>query len=164
MFFYSLKCTKGAINPNEFTADDLVNQVQRANQLFADGADLSFRTQCDYADITTPIVKGPQEATLDSAFLLMASNVGAAKARAMKSGPAAFDVDDFVSKLVAFMGGRAPLQEDAREGSDFGGADVDDDTPLDWEKIGRKALAKSRRVPVIDFMLVFLAFPRCSVF
>lgn len=96
------------------------------------------------------IVKGPQEATLDSHFLLMASSMGAQKARAMKSGSGAFDVDEFISKLVTFMGGRKSLVEDhSAEGSD---AEEDVEVTLDWEKIGRKALAKSRRVPVMGFM------------
>lgn len=97
------------------------------------------------------IVKNPQEATLDSHVLLDTSTATAAKARAMKSGQGAFDVDDFVSKLITFMGGRKPL--DLPDGEDETEEDDGDgDAPLDWEKIGRKALAKSRRVPVLDFM------------
>ena len=107
------------------------------------------------------LVSAPQEATLDSAFLVTASNMHAAKARAMKAGAGAFDVDDFVSKLITFMGGRrgeagpkdrasGGTDEDDEEEEDYDG----DDEPLDWEKIGRKALAKSRRVPVMDFMYV----------
>lgn len=95
-------------------------------------------------------MKGPQEATLDSHFLLMASNMGAQKARAMKSGSGAFDVDEFVSKLITFMGGRKPLDGHAED------SDTDDRDEaglfLDWAKIGRKALAKSRRVPAMGFM------------
>jgi hypothetical protein len=69
----------------------------------------------------------------------------------MKSGQGGFDVDDFVSKLITFMGGRKPLDENLPDESDV--EEVDDgDAPLDWDKIGRKALAKSRRVPVMDFM------------
>lgn len=80
----------------------------------------------------------------------MASNVGAQKARAMKSGSGAFDVDDFVSKLVKFMGGIKRLEEPSEE------SDTDEtDINLDWEKIGRKALAKSRRVAVMGFMCVY---------
>lgn len=93
-------------------------------------------------------VKGPQEATLDSHFLLVASTLGAQKARAMKSGSGVFDVDDFVSKLVTFMGGTKSLEDRAGNESDA----EDDEPTLDWEKIGRKALAKSRRVPVMSFM------------
>ncbi|KAF8893982.1 Nse4 C-terminal-domain-containing protein [Infundibulicybe gibba] len=103
-------------NPNDYTAEQLTNQVHQADALFNK-------------------VKGPQEATLDSHFLLVASSMGAQKARAMKSGSGAFDIDEFVSKLSTFMGGHKT--------GDF----------LDWEKIGRKALAKSRRVPVMGFML-----------
>ena len=107
-------------------------------------------------------VSAPQEATLDSAFLVTASNMHAAKARAMKAGAGAFDIDDFVSKLITFMGGRrgeagpkdrasgGTDEDEEEEEEDYDG----DDEPLDWEKIGRKALAKSRRVPVMDFMCV----------
>lgn len=49
------------------------------------------------------------------------------------------------------MGGRKNLDEDLPDDSDVD--DVDDgNAPLDWDRIGRKALAKSRRVPVMDFM------------
>jgi hypothetical protein len=88
---------------------------------------------------------------LDSRVLLDYTHTTAAKARAMKSGQGAFDIDDFVSKLITFMGGRKPLDDKLPEESDA--EEVDDgDAPLDWDKIGRKALAKSRRVPVMDFM------------
>lgn len=75
--------------------------------------------------------------------------MGAQKARAMKSGAGAFDVEEFVSKLLVFMGGRKSLDRLPDE-SDEEYEDVN--APLDWERIGRKALAKSRRVPVMDFM------------
>lgn len=120
-------------NPNDYTAEELLQQVRQADKLFDK-------------------VKGPQEATLDSHLLLMASNMGAQKARAMKSGSGAFDVDEFVSKLITFMGGRKPLEESLPQDSDDG-EDGDGEAPLDWDRIGRKALAKSRRVPVMGFML-----------
>ncbi|KAF8236504.1 hypothetical protein L208DRAFT_1390604 [Tricholoma matsutake] len=120
-------------NPNDYTAEELTNQVRQADKLFNK-------------------VKGPQEATLDSHFLLMASSIGAQKARAMKSGSGAFDVDEFISKLVTSMGGRKSLVEDqSANGSDA--EEGDGEVTMDWEKIGRKALAKSRRVPVMGFML-----------
>ena len=93
----------------------------------------------------------------------------AAKARAMKAGAGAFDIDDFVSKLITFMGGRrgggggggaGPKDRERQADADYD-EDVDDeedddedDEPLNWERIGRKALAKSRRIPVMDFMCV----------
>lgn len=83
----------------------------------------------------------------------MASSMGAQKARAMKSGSGAFDLEEFVSKLVTFMGGRKSLEDHPADGSDMEDGD-DGDAPLNWEKIGRKALAKSRRVPAMGFMLV----------
>ena len=92
-------------------------------------------------------MKGTQEATLDSAFLVMASNMSALKARSMKTTAGAFDVEDFVERLISFMGGNKATAEATEEG-----VEVDDTAPLMWDKIGRKALAKSRRVPVTDFM------------
>ncbi|KAF8967875.1 Nse4 C-terminal-domain-containing protein [Flammula alnicola] len=120
-------------NPNDFTTEELLSQVHKADELFDK-------------------VKGPQEATLDSHLLLMASNMGAQKARAMKSGSGAFDVDDFVSKLVQFMGGQKTLEDALPEDSD-GEEMQDSSSPLDWDRIGRKAMAKSRRVPAMGFML-----------
>ncbi|RXW21648.1 hypothetical protein EST38_g4217 [Candolleomyces aberdarensis] len=119
-------------NPNDYTAEDILRGVQEADQLFDK-------------------VKQPQEATLDSHFLLIASNVGAQKARAMKSGSGTFDVDDFISQLVTYMGGGKGVADENIERH----LDGDDaiDTPLDWAKIGRKAMAKSRRAPAIGFML-----------
>jgi hypothetical protein len=89
----------------------------------------------------------------------------AAKARAMKAGAGGFDIDDFVSKLITFMGGRrgggGPKDRGERQADADYDEDVDDeedddegDEPLNWERIGRKALAKSRRIPVMDFMCV----------
>lgn len=92
------------------------------------------------------------EATNDSGLLLHISQIGAAKARAMKSGSGAFDVDDFVARLITYMGGRKPLSP-VREGDDDEGSEYDaGGAPLEWERIARRALSKSRRVPVMDFM------------
>ncbi|PBK83586.1 hypothetical protein ARMGADRAFT_1136844 [Armillaria gallica] len=98
-------------------------------------------------------VKGPQEATLDSAFLLMASNLGAQKAQAMKSGTGAFDIDEFVSNLITFMGGRKFRDQIPDDDSEIDAAEDDPDSVLDWGRIGQKALAKSHRVPALSFML-----------
>ena len=101
-------------------------------------------------------MKGTGEATLDSSVLLKASMKSAMLARAMKSGSGAFDVDDFVARLINFMGGRRAPQ--VREGSlDDSTYDDDDGTALNWERIGWKAIAKSRRVPAVDFMYGFVA-------
>lgn len=96
------------------------------------------------------IVKAPQEATLDSATLVNLSNMGAVKARAMKSGTGAFDMDDFVAKLITFMGGRKGAE---LLGGEEGEDEYEDPSQvLRWDLIGKKAMAKSRRTPVADFM------------
>lgn len=77
----------------------------------------------------------------------MASNMSALKARSMKTTAGAFDMEDFIGKLISFMGGHQPTGEPTEEG-----VEMDDTAPLKWDKIGRRALAKSRRVPVMDFM------------
>ncbi|KAI0056385.1 hypothetical protein BV25DRAFT_1814097, partial [Artomyces pyxidatus] len=133
--YRALMDTEGAhaTNASGFTAKQLLDKVHVADTLFDPGADVS----------------APQQATLDSAFLLTASNVSAARARSMKTAGGGFDVDDFISKLITYMGGRRG--ELLHQGSDT--EDEDEDTGLDWEKIGRKAMANSRRVPTTDFML-----------
>lgn len=69
----------------------------------------------------------------------------------MKSSSGAFDVDDFISRLINFMGGNKSMDSELPDESD---ASEDGGMPLDWERLGRKALAKSRRVPTMDFMSV----------
>ncbi|KAI0266829.1 Nse4 C-terminal-domain-containing protein [Gloeopeniophorella convolvens] len=127
---------------NQYTTQELLEKVQLADSLFDQ-------------------VSAPQEATLDSAFLVTASTMHAAKARAMKAGGGAFDVDDFISKLVTFMGGRrggarGPSEDDDEDDADADGAEYDD-APLDWARAGRRALGITRRVPAMDFMLGPLA-------
>ncbi|KAH9916528.1 binding domain of Nse4/EID3 to Nse3-MAGE-domain-containing protein [Fomitopsis serialis] len=116
----------------DLTADQLVEKVKQSDSLFHR-------------------VKGTAEATLDSTFLLAATQMGAAKARAMKAGAGAFDVDDFVSRLITYMGRNqgvaVPEDLDSDEEQDYNGE------LLDYARIGRRALAKSRRIPVMDFML-----------
>lgn len=111
------------------------------------------------SDLRRLAVKNPGEATLDSSVLRNVSAISAQKARAMKLGSAAFDIDDFVARLVTFMGGCQHL-EDAWDADDGDAHERDEEAPLDWERIARKVLAKSRRVPVTGFMCVFpLFFP-----
>ncbi|GAW05451.1 nuclear protein qri2 [Lentinula edodes] len=65
-------------------------------------------------------------------------------------GSGAFDIDDYLAKLVSFMGGHKLDNQNPDD------PDADDallDAPLDWDKIGRTTLAKSKRVPVVGFML-----------
>ncbi|KZT01901.1 uncharacterized protein LAESUDRAFT_730800 [Laetiporus sulphureus 93-53] len=121
-------------NPNGPELEQIVANVTRADELFDQ-------------------VKGTAEAILDSSLLLQATQAGVRRARAMKSGAGAFDVDDFVGRLITFMGGRkaeAALPEDSEseaEDDEYSGG------PLDWERVGRRALAHSHRVAAMDFML-----------
>ncbi|KIJ49348.1 hypothetical protein M422DRAFT_224972 [Sphaerobolus stellatus SS14] len=104
-------------------------------------------------------VKDTSEAVLDSKNLMNLSDMAAQKAKLMKSDAGTFDVDDFISKLVTYMGGRRggiqdrdrseSLDQDDEEELDL----ADGSGMLDWGKIGRLSLGKSHRVPVIDFML-----------
>ena len=156
-----LRCQKNNVNfnavdqraqPKQYSAEELTIQVHEVDALFHKGWSFSAtHTPISTLNKPPPIVKNPQEATLDSHVLLGYTHTTAAKARAMKSGQGAFDIDDFVSKLITFMGGRKPLDDKLPDDSDTEEAD-DGDAPLNWDKIGRKALAKSRRVPVMDFM------------
>ncbi|KAH8119441.1 Nse4 C-terminal-domain-containing protein [Phellopilus nigrolimitatus] len=130
--YRSLQEDESLLSANAIGVDSLTQRIQAADKLFKR-------------------VKGPQEATLDSAFLVTASNLGAAKARQMRADAGGFDVDDFVAKLVTFMGGRWEGEE--RIDADDETVEFEADQTLNWELIGRRALAKSRRVPATDFML-----------
>ncbi|TFL04824.1 Nse4 C-terminal-domain-containing protein [Pterulicium gracile] len=123
--------------------------IENANSKEHSIADLSTTIKA-VDNLFVKLVKGPQEATLDSAVLLHASAISSEKARSMKSSSGAFDVDDFISRLINFMGGNKSMDSELPDESD---ASEDGGMPLDWERLGRKALAKSRRVPTMDFML-----------
>ncbi|PBK83581.1 hypothetical protein ARMGADRAFT_1037753 [Armillaria gallica] len=74
----------------------------------------------------------------------------------MKVGPGAFDVNNFVSELVMFMGSKHELGYNIQEdnfGVDSGEKDLESIFDWDIDRIGRKALAKSCRVPTEGFML-----------
>jgi Binding domain of Nse4/EID3 to Nse3-MAGE len=75
--------------------------------------------------------------------------MAALKARAMKHSAGGFDTDDFLLKLVTYMGGRSSDVAASGRGDDH---DEDEDGVLDWEKIGYLALRKSRRVMGMNFM------------
>ncbi|KAJ6554340.1 Nse4 C-terminal-domain-containing protein [Mycena capillaripes] len=114
----------------EHTPIELKAKVGEANQLF-------------------PKVKNPQLATLDSAFFVKTTTISIGHARTLKFGTGTFDLDDFVTRLITFMGGHKPPDDLSAEASDV----EEDDSPLEWGKLGRCALAKSRRVPAMGFML-----------
>jgi len=91
-------------------------------------------------------VRNPQEAALDSKVLLQNSEMGAAMARAMKHDAGAFDVDDYLAKLLVFLGGAN--EEVADDEFDERG----EDASLIWGRIGTKILKYSRRAVCMDFM------------
>jgi cytochrome c556 len=95
-------------------------------------------------------VKGTQEAILDFSFLVKTSTTNIRDVRALQFGTGPFDVEDFVTRLITFMGGHKPPADVSPEDSDI----EEDDSPLDWGKVGRRTLAKSRRVPAMGFMCV----------
>lgn len=91
----------------------------------------------------------------DAGILTSVTTGVAAKAHAMRSGTGSFDVDEFVTHLLHFMqDAPAPHihDDDEDDGDNFEAEPAD--FPLRWDRIGRRALMKSRRVPVMDFMYV----------
>ncbi|KAJ3724630.1 Nse4 C-terminal-domain-containing protein [Lentinula raphanica] len=118
-------------NLRDCTIDNLADTVKRVDQAFHK-------------------VKNTTEATLDSSVLLQLTASHAQMARTLKSGSGAFDMDEYLSKLVTFMGGH---KLDNHDPDDPDAEDALLDAPLEWDLIGRRALAKSRRVPVVGFML-----------
>ena len=63
----------------------------------------------------------------------------------MKLGDAAFNVDEFVAKLVSFMGGRHRFDGDSERARD--------EEHMDWVALGRMASDICRRPPTMGFML-----------
>ena len=94
------------------------------------------------------LVRNPTVANLDSRLLVTTSDLAKTKARNMNLGDAAFNIDEYVGKLVSFMGGQH--YTNATQNADRG------DT-MDWAAIGHVAMRISRRPPTIDFMLGPLA-------
>jgi len=93
-------------------------------------------------------VRNPTVANLDSFLLVKTSELAKTKAANMSLGDAAFNIDDYVGKIISFMGGQH-YSETTRE--------VDRGDTMDWAAIGRVAMRISRRPPTIDFMLGPLA-------
>ncbi|RIA97708.1 Nse4 C-terminal-domain-containing protein [Glomus cerebriforme] len=85
-------------------------------------------------------VKNTHEATLDSRLLVLTSDLGVQKARRMRLDNNSFDVENYITKLITFMGGRQ--------------IDNDNEEPdLNWTSIGKLASKFTTRVPTSDFML-----------
>lgn len=94
------------------------------------------------------LVRAPQEAILDSRYLTAVSHISAAKARDLKHDGGGFDTDDFIQKLVAFLGGNRIEVQAEDEDEDAEAREVE----LNWEKLGWKMMGKTRRAVGLEFM------------
>ncbi|KAJ3862071.1 Nse4 C-terminal-domain-containing protein [Lentinula novae-zelandiae] len=97
------------------------------------------------------LFKDTPEAILDSDVVLTISSKSAQLTRQLKFGSGVFDFDEYVSRLVTFMDGRRVELEFVEHI-----IDNEDDPemvePLKWERIGKLALKKTRRIPAVGFM------------
>jgi non-structural maintenance of chromosomes element 4 len=75
--------------------------------------------------------------------MVCVSDVAKTKAREIKFGDAAFNVDEYVTKLVTFMNGRHLVGQN----------DSDREDSMDWAALGHLAMAICSRPPTIGFML-----------
>ncbi|KAI9822990.1 MAG: nuclear protein [Phylliscum demangeonii] len=119
-------------------------------------------------------VKQTSDATLDSRLLVSAADLSYKKATQLTLGDTAqgIDVDEFVSKCITFMrrgaddsqrdglGGSFPRRRRYQGGSNIAGTgsdaegDVDEEDPLNWDVLGRKAcFPHNSRPPVPGFLL-----------
>lgn len=115
-------------------------------------------------------VKQTSDATMDSRFLLNASEITLKKSRRLAFGDSAIgiDVDEFVSKCMTFMRHGRPLLGDEQDSAatqmrrnrrvrDNDEDDDDDDAdgdPLDWHTLGeRVCFANNKRPAVPSFLL-----------
>ncbi len=129
-------------------SDGLIKTLHKANEIFVN-------------------VKQTSDATLDSRLLVSAADLSAKRTTNLNLGDAShgIDVDDFVSRCIAFMQ-RAPGEEHSagsrRRGrghaSDDDGSDAehgaDEEDAFNWEWLGRQAcFPHNLRPPVPGFLL-----------
>jgi len=100
------------------------------------------------ADQTLTLVRNPTVANLDSTLLVTTSDLAKTKARNMNLGDAAFNVDEYVNKLISYMGGQHMMRDTRNQ---------DREDSMDWAVIGQVSMRISRRPPTIDFLLGPLA-------
>ncbi|KAJ3410270.1 nuclear protein [Chytridiales sp. JEL 0842] len=112
-----------------------------------------YRKLQDNLEFTTS-----QEASLDSKVLVMAADMSAQRAARMKVAGKAFDLDEFIDKLITKMGG-------SNEGGHRNDDNDDDEGPtgrrgrgdqegplLDWYALGEAIRRSVIRAPTSDFM------------
>jgi hypothetical protein len=107
-----------------------------------------------WATVTTT-----QEATLDSKVLVAAADLSVQRAARMKIAGKAFDVDEFIDKLVTKMGGRnigGGREEAGDDDGDLSGRRQrrNGDGLLDWFALGTAVAKSMQRAPTIDFLYV----------
>lgn len=89
-------------------------------------------------------------------MLTTVSALSAQKARDFNHDAGGFDTDEFIARMVTFLGGsRMQLDDDEDDGP---GMEIE----LNWAKLGWKALQRSRRVPGFEFMSVDCMLPRSN--
>ncbi|KZV98594.1 hypothetical protein EXIGLDRAFT_727665 [Exidia glandulosa HHB12029] len=141
--------------------DDALNEKRKGGM---DGVSFGYlREHIQQSNQFLKHVKAPQEATLDSRIFLNTVSLAGDVAKHNAASSRAFDVDEFVGRLVTFMGGRSAgrgrVQDDDDDEQDEDEEDprASGGEPLAWDKVARRALTMSRRVPAMDFMLGPLA-------
>lgn len=125
------KAEEQSVDVSNVTAKQLTAEMMKANSLYDN-------------------VRAPQEATLDSRFLIVQSEMSAAKARAMKIDADSFDLDEFLNRFKSVAGGfniDDHLDQDVNEEDEH-------NVTIDWGIISNVALKHTRRIPVSDFMYV----------
>ena len=93
------------------------------------------------------LVRTTSVANLDSRLLVTTSDLAKLKARNMTLGDAAFNVDEYIARLVSFMGGRHHLRAAGRN------EPRERDEDMDWASLGHTAMGICRRPPTVGFML-----------
>ncbi|KAJ1951759.1 hypothetical protein IWQ62_006377, partial [Dispira parvispora] len=122
-----IQCTEE--NRTELVQSDaqgLVQSLQNANALYEK-------------------VKNTYEASLDSRFLIMSSDIGTQKAKMMRIDHDSYDVDEYFIKLNNLVQGSHPVE---------GLEEYPPDKLLGtyWNKLGSVVAKYSRRAPTSDFM------------
>ena len=89
---------------------------------------------------------------LDARLLLNTSETAAQLAKNMKVASGAFDIDEYLARIAGFIGGK--LVQPGGAGHEADEVEEEDVEAWQWDRLGRAAGRCTKRVPVMDCLLV----------
>src|SRR5437762_13998707 len=120
-----IECRGELVKPGN---NGILDTVEQADEIFLnDGIHILICWNAAHQNI---LVRTTSTANLDSRLLVTTSDLAKQKARNMELGDASFNVDEYITKLVTFMGGRHLVGDDNSNREDS----------MNWAALGRAAV------------------------